>query len=64
MILIGRVLTEIAPSPKTMIICSDIQNSVGDDSSDISKYTKTWILNLKNSKHRLFLFAQTKFYNP
>lgn len=41
MIMIGRVLTEIAPSPRTMIICSDIQNNVGDDSRNTSKYTKT-----------------------
>ena len=41
MMMIGRVLTEIAPSPKTMIICSDIKNRVGDDSSNISQYTKT-----------------------
>ena len=41
MIMSGRVLTEIAPSPRTKIICSDIQNSGCDDSSYISKYTKT-----------------------
>ena len=57
----------ITPSPKEINVINRryyLRVSFKGNSAYVDSDKSVLLIDLKNSKRRLFLFAQTKFYNP